>query len=567
MAPAMPSAPAPRPAKRQTQPAPVSEASAAATTAAAVPRAKAAPPAQPAARQPKPALYLDEEEHRPTAPPAPRRTGTWIAVALLLGLGGAGVYYWQSMASVAGIEEPDPLAAFLAEADAALRLDTEAGYEDALREYTRASAHDEGDQRVLLGLAKTHGAMAQAAAFAADDLQAQGGEARAANLREEAREHAQQSKEFAEDALRRHPEASEAHVAIAHADALLGHTADARSALEAFDAQATAYSHWTTGIVAANDGLEAARPHAEAAIASDPDWPRGHLLMARIESGAGNIDGANTHLSAILGSAPEHDYALALRERLSGSPEATSDAGTEALAETVPAAETTETSPTAAPRNNGGGGGGGGGGNGPPPPGRDYSWYLRRADGHLDRGSAALAQEYYQAAVEVRPAGVEALTGLGYAALSQGRASEAARYFRPAARADYGDAYIGLGEAYRRSGRNAEALQAYRSYLASRPNGPQASIARRHVDTLSAAETPEPPSMAPAPAPTPAAPLTPEPAPAASPDPQPSPEPTLAPAAMEPAPAPSATEPAPAPAAMEPVAAPAAPPAATDPGF
>ncbi len=59
-------------------------------------------------------------------------------------------------------------------------------------------------------------------------------------------------------------------------------------------------------------------------------------------------------------------------------------------------------------------------------------------------------------------------------------------YLRAPAAVGYGEAMIGMGEAYRKANRGPEALAAYREYLARFPSGAEASIARRWVDTLAA---------------------------------------------------------------------------------
>ena len=86
---------------------------------------------------------------------------------------------------------------------------------------------------------------------------------------------------------------------------------------------------------------------------------------------------------------------------------------------------------------------------GPPPEGRDYSWYIGQGDSLMDRGNIGRAREYYQAAVEERPGASEALTGLGYVELERRRYDAAVSYFQQAKRSQYGDAFIGLGEALR----------------------------------------------------------------------------------------------------------------------
>jgi Tfp pilus assembly protein PilF len=94
------------------------------------------------------------------------------------------------------------------------------------------------------------------------------------------------------------------------------------------------------------------------------------------------------------------------------------------------------------------------------------------------------AREMYEAAIAVRPSGAEASTGLGYVMLEIGNPAGAVTRFQPAANQGYAEAFIGLGDAYRRLGRNDAAVQAYRDYLSRLPNGQHSSIARRWVDEL-----------------------------------------------------------------------------------
>lgn len=119
-------------------------------------------------------------------------------------------------------------------------------------------------------------------------------------------------------------------------------------------------------------------------------------------------------------------------------------------------------------------------------PALTYDALVRRADSALERGRTAAARKDYEQALELRPGASEALTGLGYIALDTGSANQAATHFRRAAANGYADAYIGLGGAYRRLGRHADALAAYERYLERWPNGNQASVARAQMSALRA---------------------------------------------------------------------------------
>jgi predicted Zn finger-like uncharacterized protein len=122
---------------------------------------------------------------------------------------------------------------------------------------------------------------------------------------------------------------------------------------------------------------------------------------------------------------------------------------------------------------------------------------LRRGERALERGRMSAARRDFERALEMRPGSPEALTGLGYVALDAGSAGAAAERFRAAAKASYADAYIGLGEAYRKLGRAQDALAAYERYLERWPGGSSASVARAQASAIRASL-----SRAPAAAPT-----------------------------------------------------------------
>ena len=119
-------------------------------------------------------------------------------------------------------------------------------------------------------------------------------------------------------------------------------------------------------------------------------------------------------------------------------------------------------------------------------PALSYDALIRRADSALERGRSAAARRDYEQALELRPGAAEALTGLGFIALDTGSANQAATHFRRAAASGYADAYIGLGDAYRKLSRHEDALAAYERYLERWPSGNQASVARAQASALRA---------------------------------------------------------------------------------
>jgi hypothetical protein len=117
----------------------------------------------------------------------------------------------------------------------------------------------------------------------------------------------------------------------------------------------------------------------------------------------------------------------------------------------------------------------------------DYEALVHQADAQLENDHAERARPLYEAALRQRSGGSEALTGMGFVLLDAGNAQGALTYFRQASSAGYGHAYIGLGSAYRQLHDSDHALEAYESYLARLPSGPEATIARRQADLLRAA--------------------------------------------------------------------------------
>ncbi len=115
-----------------------------------------------------------------------------------------------------------------------------------------------------------------------------------------------------------------------------------------------------------------------------------------------------------------------------------------------------------------------------------YDDLVRRAERYSYSGNQAKARLLYQKALDKRPSGVEALTGLGYASLDQRRMSAAVRYFRKALAVSgaYGEALIGLAEAYQRGGRARQAVTYYERYLKAHPSGRRSVLAKQNIQQL-----------------------------------------------------------------------------------
>jgi cytochrome c-type biogenesis protein CcmH/NrfG len=110
---------------------------------------------------------------------------------------------------------------------------------------------------------------------------------------------------------------------------------------------------------------------------------------------------------------------------------------------------------------------------------------VRRGEKALERGAVQAAESAFQRALEIDPHMPRAKTGLGYVALERNQPNAAIAYFRPAAQHGHAEAFIGMGDAYRRIGHAREALDAYQTYLKRFPDGPRRSIAQHQSELLS----------------------------------------------------------------------------------
>lgn len=117
---------------------------------------------------------------------------------------------------------------------------------------------------------------------------------------------------------------------------------------------------------------------------------------------------------------------------------------------------------------------------------KDYFWYIEKATKLQEEGKDTQARELFMKALEIRPSGAEAHTGLGYSDISRGAYASAITRFQTALKykPDYGSAIIGLAEAYLSQGLLLPALETYQRYLKVVPNGPSANLARRQIKEL-----------------------------------------------------------------------------------
>jgi tetratricopeptide (TPR) repeat protein len=170
---------------------------------------------------------------------------------------------------------------------------------------------------------------------------------------------------------------------------------------------------------------------------------RARFQLARIALAQGKPDDARPLVEQILAAQPEHAGARALAAKLE-----TAVATTDPLPPEEPK-QGSGAGATRPPDGPGPGPGPGPTGPGPTPvaAGGSYDALLKRADGLAERDCAA-AMALYQKALEQKPNGVEALTGMGYCHIDQKQFSSAFGKFRAALAVSsrYDPALWGIGE-------------------------------------------------------------------------------------------------------------------------
>ena len=145
-----------------------------------------------------------------------------------------------------------------------------------------------------------------------------------------------------------------------------------------------------------------------------------------------------------------------------------------------------------------------------------YEQLVAEADRALEHGNTAKAQKLIDEALRLQPSGVAAVTTSAYLMLDKQKPLAAVGEFKRALNLspNFAQALFGLGEAYRAAGNTAQAIDAYKRYLAASPAGADAPAAQRQIRELeSQPARPSHSTTANVPAPGSAPPPMPEPAP------------------------------------------------------
>ena len=361
--------------------------------------------------------------------------------------------------------------------------------------------------------------------------------AEADKLRKQSKALVLEAMTAAQKALKATPDAPAANLAMAAVLRLQGKAA--REIKPYIDrAKAKAGADWLRDVgiaeahVLARDGKLADARAAFAAI-DDGDGAlersgdvRARFQIALALRALGKPADAGTLVEQILAAQPEHEGARALAAKLD-----TAVAKTDPLPPEQGGSVAVTPTPTPTP---------------PPPPDRptptptpppdrptptptppdvatggSYDQLVKRANA-LAETNCGKALELFQKALEQKPNGVEALTGMGYCHIDAKQFASAFSKFRAALATSprFEPALWGIAEAYQQQGRRDQAIEAYQRYLEVYPGSAKA---QKQLDRLggggAGGSTPKDPP-APTPTPTPEPAETPAPAPAPAPAPE-----------------------------------------------
>jgi tetratricopeptide (TPR) repeat protein len=480
---------------------PASSAPASATPAQPAPAPAPAPAPVPAAPQPATKLAVDtalDDAMLEGVRRSDRAVRTVVVVCGLLlaaGVGAAALVQSREATRV-----PDASGTLLKQADAALAEHAPDPFQRAIGLYTQALAVHPEDAHTLTSISRAYAIWSEWLREDLHEKPADSTVALADNMtRSEAQRLADQAKQYAERAVRHGQGLTEAIVAHADALRLEGDLTTARTELERARAGASETSAETLRVAAllaidsAGGVASAGRMLAEQAVAREPNSVRMRLLLARCLLDEKDADGLQQQIEAVRSLDPNHPRLASLTQALdglrraksapahkgqAGSPAATTGQSTPpsqpaAPAQAPPSAPAAASAkPSAAPAD-------------AAPDTNDPLELVRRGEKALERGAVQVAESAFQRALEIDPQMPRAKTGLGYVALERNQPNAAIAYFRPAAQHGHAEAFIGMGDAYRRLGRTRDALDAYQTYLKRFPDGPRRSIAQHQSELLS----------------------------------------------------------------------------------
>jgi len=372
------------------------------------------------------------------------------------------------------VEAESPARAHLQRADAALAAHRPERFAEAVLEYAKALTFHPDDPHILSSLSRANAVWSQSLR----PLMIPGADFRSSDTaasEKEAMQRADQAKLYGEQAAQRNPGNDEASVALSDALRLRHNLVAARAELDRALANAGAPSAETLRVMAllaideANGDPHAGRALLEQAVAGEPTLLRTRLLLASCLIADRDLTNARVQLDAVRYLDPLHPM-LERLDRLLEAATLPPSAIPTPTPPTVPAAPNPApgTEPAAQPN----------------APAVSALELARTGENALQHGAVQAAQRAFERALLVEPGMPRALTGLGYVALERGEPNQAIANFRPAATRGSPDAWLGLGDSYRRLGRMRDALAAYKTYEERFPAGSRSSIAQRQIELL-----------------------------------------------------------------------------------
>jgi predicted Zn finger-like uncharacterized protein len=445
----------------------------------------------------------DDDDDAMMQPQRGSRAGTWIALlALVVIAAGAGAVYMlvfnkkteqavvkQDAGQVAVVADASaPIVSAIIDAAPADPLDgarTEllAGIEPRMKGvYDALAPKDDGPAlamraRLACGMAQS---MIERAGLVADKAEAD-------KLRKDSKQLVIDAAPLAQRALKAAADDPSANLAMADVLRLQGKPIkDVQRYLEAAKAKGAADKELARSIGLA-DALTLSRDTRldeaqKALVALDGNGDaRVQQELALVAFAQGKPADAKPFVDQILAASPDHDVARALQKRLETAVTKTDPMPTEGSG-------SVHHEPTPPPNNNGGGGG-------------DYDSLVAKAD-KIASSSCANALAIYGKALEQKPTGVEALTGMGYCYLVGKQFASAFSKFRSAlaVSARFEPALAGVAETYQQQGNKEQAIEAWNKYLEAIPGSPKATkqlqILGAGASTGSATPTPTPPTGA-----------------------------------------------------------------------
>jgi predicted Zn finger-like uncharacterized protein len=276
---------------------------------------------------------------------------------------------------------------------------------------------------------------------------------------------------------------------------------DTQHATIAADSLKTQTDPETVAHVAAWQAMDPAQAaSAEAALKDSiqkmPSFVRARWWLAQLHIRQGNLPAAAADMEDILKVAPSHEWAndfLArqkMQPTVASAPAPTPAPGKEAVKEAPKAAAPAETHEKA-----------------PPPAEKEASKSSRKeaeedtasssgpldvdkaidqAGRFLEKGKPSRALDLYDRVLMAKPTLTDALYGKGVALYNMGRTEDAINAFKKTLEVNhrFGDAMIGIAEAYKKLNDRKSAGKFYQQYLDMYPTGPQATAARANVKAL-----------------------------------------------------------------------------------